>query len=301
MKRKKDKKRGHGWIVALAIVACLAGFAGYMAINAATLHVMRATVALEDLPPAFEGKRLLFASDIDLVGINTPKRAAAAFRQLEALEPDLLVLGGDYTAPTLLDLINQSGVANYASNANNLREDFFHYISDFPAPMGRYMILSPDDRLAGDMRPLAEECGFQLLDDSNVELSFGDDRLWLVGLGEDSADIQKLSQKFKRDDCVIAVGYSPSQFPAVMTAEAADCGHWVDLNLSGHTHGGQIRVFGHSILSLDAIEQQFIYGWNRETSVPTLVTSGMGCEGVNLRLNSRSEVWLITLTSLPGE
>ena len=51
--------------------------------------------------------------------------------------------------------------------------------------------------------------------------------------------------------------------------------------------------------TLDALEQQFGNGWTRETGVPILVTSGMGCEGVNLRLNTQAEVWLITLTARP--
>lgn len=297
MKRKKEKKRRFGWIIALVAVVCVMGFIGFMALNAATIHLRRATVSLEDLPPAFEGKTILFASDIDLGGINTPRRAAEVFRQLEVLKPDILILGGDYTAPTLMDLINQSEVSQCASNTANLRSDFFHYICDFPATLGKFMITSPDDRLAGDLRPLAEENGFWLLEGEGAELTIGSESIWLVGLGEDTGGLPRQSRFFKSGDCVIVATYSPTQFPATMTSEASDSGHWVDLTLSGHTHGGQIQLFGRSILSLDPLEQQFLYGWNRETGVPMLVTSGMGCEGVNLRLNTQAEVWLITLTS----
>lgn len=297
MKRKNSKKRRFGWIVALAVALCAAGFTGYMALNASTLHLMRATVYLEDLPPAFEGKTILYASDIDLGGINTAKRAADAFNRLRALSPDMVILGGDYTAPTAMDLINQSEVAQFSANRESVRGDFFHYIYDFPAPLGKYMIAAPDDRLTGDLRPLAGDAGFRLLENETAEIAMDGSRLWLVGLGGDITGIEGIARHFRKSDCVIALAYSPSQFPAAMTSEASDSGHWVDLNLSGHTHGGQIRIFGHSILSMDSLEQQFIYGWNRETGVPMLVTSGMGCEGVNLRLNTQSEVWLITLTA----
>lgn len=296
MKRKKNSRARWGWVVALVIVAILALFTGYMALNASFIHLRRATVYLEDLPTAFEGKTILYAADIDLGGINTPRRAAAAFKQLEAVKPDLLLFGGDYTAPTLMDLINQSDILHYSANTANLRADFFHYICDFPTSLGKYMIVSPDDTVAGDMRALAEECGFGLLDGSVAELSLGSDKIYLLGLGADNGNVTRLAGHFKRSDCVIALTYSPSQLPPLMTSEASDSGHWVDLTLSGHTHGGQIRVFGRSILSLDSLEQQFLYGWNRETGVPMLVTSGFGCEGVNLRLNTQPEVWLITLT-----
>ncbi len=297
MKRKKAKKRGFGWVIALILVILIASFAGWMAVNASILHIMRATVYIPDLPSAFEGKTILYASDIDLGGINTPARAADAFVRLQALQPDILLLGGDYTAPTLMDLLNQSDPAHYASNTGTDRADFFHYVSDFSAPLGRYMIASPEDRLTSDIRAQAEDAGLRLLDSDRAEIVSGGDRLWLVGLGADISGISKLAGQFRSGDTVVAVTSSPNQFPALMTTEAADSGHWVDLALAGHTHGGQIRVFGRSILSMDTIEQQFPYGWNRETGVPMLVTSGMGCEGVNMRLNTQAEVWLITLTS----
>lgn len=294
MKHKKDNGRLYGWIIVLFVILCVTGFAGFMLLNACCLHLMRATVFVEDLPPAFEGTTVLYASDIDLGGLNTPRRAAEAFNRLRVLQPDLLLLGGDYTAPTVLDLLNQSVAARYRSNLSNAREDFFYYISDFPATLGRYMIAAPDDRLAGNIDRLAQDSGFGLLNGRAVEIVKGADRLWLVGL---EGNASRLSSRFNRGDCVVALACSPNQFPSTMTTEAADSGHWVDLALAGHTHGGQIIVAGRSILSLDALERQYLYGWNRETGVPMLVTSGMGCEGINLRLNSQSEVWLITLTA----
>lgn len=296
MKRVKDKKPRKGWIITLVALICVVGFIGYMALNAATVHLRRATVFLQDLPPAFEGKTLLFTSDIDLGGINTPWRTARLFKELEILKPDLLILGGDYTAPTLMDLINQSSVDQYTANRGDFRTEFFHYISGFPAALGKFMIVSPDDRLAGDIMPLALEAGFQLLDGNRVEITLGDDSLWLVSMGGNGEEVARKARSFRHEDCVIALSYSPTHFPAMMTSEASNSGHWVDLNLSGHTHGGQIVLFGHSIITLDSTEQQYIRGWNRETGVPMLVSTGLGCEGVNLRLNSSPEVWLITLT-----
>ena len=301
MKRKNHKKRRVGWIVALIIMLCIACFTGYMAINACCVHLMRATVGLEDLPPAFEGTTILFASDIDLGGINTPKRAAEVFNRLQVLQPDMLILGGDYTSPTLADLINQNAVTEFAANKASIRRDFFYYIRDFYAPLGKYMIASADDPDIGALQALADETGFKLLRDDAAEIKQYGYSIYVVGMDPVSNGAAKLASKYSRGDCVIALAASPSQFPSIMTAEASDSGHWIDLALSGHTHGGQIMAFGHSILSLDAREQQFLHGWNRETGVPMLVTSGLGCEGVNLRLGSQAEIWLITLTDIQGE
>ena len=66
MKKQKVKKRRVGLWIALAVTACLLVFAGIMAVNAVTLRLKRATVYIEDLPPAFEGKTILYAADLDL-------------------------------------------------------------------------------------------------------------------------------------------------------------------------------------------------------------------------------------------
>lgn len=296
MRKKQNRKSRAGWIVALAILACAAVLTGIMAVNAVTLHLMRATVYLEDLPPAFEGRTILFASDIDLRTKNDAWRAAEVFDRLQVLTPDLLILGGDYAAPGILDLLNRTPVSQYAANTSDFRRDFFYYIKDFPATLGKVMIASPDDLAAGDLRAIAAGNGFTLLDGGGVELKLGGDSVWVVGLAPDTLNASDMSHRFGQHDCVIALAHSPTQFPALMTAEARDGGHWIDLALAGHTHGGQIRLFGRSILTLDAREQQFLHGWNRETGVPMLTTSGMGCEGADLRLASQAEVWLITLT-----
>ena len=301
MKQKKKRKKRLGWIVAAAVMLLFAAISGVMLFNASVLMVMRATVRLEDLPPAFEGKTILYIADIDLFGINTPQRASEAIHRLQELSPDMLVLGGDYTAPTLSDLLNQRSVAEYHANQSGFRRDFFYYIRDFQAPLGRYAVLAPDDLLAGDMRPLLQETGFTLLENSRAEITSGGDHIWLVSLDGEGAQAPQMGRSFRRDECVIALCCSPAQFPMLMTSEAGDSGHWVDMALAGHTHDGQIRLLGRTALTLNALERQFSHGWNRETGVPVLTTSGMGCEGVNLRLGTQAEVWLITLTGVGGE
>ena len=297
MKKQKVKKRRVGLWIALAVTACLLVFAGIMAVNAVTLRLKRATVYIEDLPPAFEGKTILYAADLDLKSQADARRAAAAFDRLQVLMPDVLALGGDYTSPTVMDLINQSQPADAAE----IRQSFFYYIKDFRATLGKIMIAAPDDMLSGGLDDLARETGFTLLDHDAATLRLGSDAVHIVGLGQDYAGFSDLSRRFKQRDCVVALAWSPAQFPSVMISEAGDSGHWVDLALAGHTHGGQINLFGHGILSLDNREQQYLTGWNRETGVPLLTTSGMGCEGIDLRLGSEAEVWLITLTANKNE
>ena len=94
---------------------------------------------------------------------------------------------------------------------------------------------------------------------------------------------------------MIVTAYSPSLLPILLTSEAGDGGQWSDLTLCGHTHGGQVRLFGRSALELNRQEQRYLSGWSVDNGHPILVTEGVGCEGANLRLGSAPEVWLITL------
>ena len=58
-----------------------------------------------------------------------------------------------------------------------------------------------------------------------------------------------------------------------------------------------LQMLNRSLLTLSTLERQYRYGWTRETGVPMLTTSGLGCEGVGLRFGTQAEAWLITLTA----
>ena len=298
---KRNRKPTRGGRIALrafaALLLALALLAGVSALNATVVRVRRATVAVEGLPPSFEGKKLLFAADIDLCGLNTAEKSAALFRSLQALEPDILLLGGDYTSTSVFDALNgANGRVSGAEKRLRARTDFFHYISGFSAPLGKYAIAAPEDAEPEALAALMRQSGVEPLFNGRAELRLGGDALWIAGVSADTG-LGSLGGSFRRDDCVVAAAWGPAAFPAMVTSEASDGGRWCDLVLSGHTHGGQIRLFGRSVLSLSRLERQHMQGWMTENGVPFLVSSGVGCEGANLRLGSAAEVWLLTLTA----
>ena len=299
-RRKSNKKPGKGGKIALcvfsALLLALAGLSGVGVLNAGIVRIRRAEVILPDLPPAFDGATVLYASDIDLCGINTAEKSGELFHQLQSLSPDLLILGGDYASSTLLEVLNRRGGED-GNHSEKLRErtDFFHYISSFYAPMGKFAIASPEDPEKENLRQLMQQCGVRPLFNDRTAIRAGSDALWIAGITEETAGLNAAGNAFSRGDCVLVVAYSPTVLPILLTSEASDGGHWADLALCGHTHGGQIRLFGRSALSLDSREQSFPSGWRVSTGFPILVTEGVGCEGINLRLGTQPEVWLITL------
>ena len=299
-RQKRNKKPGKGVKIALriliALLLALAALTGFAALNATVVRIRRAEVVLPDLPPAFDGATVLYASDIDLCGLNDAKKSGALFNELQSLNPDMLILGGDYSSPSLLEVLNraENGKGDIAETLRQ-RESFFHYIGAFDAPMGVYAVAAPEDPDGDDLRRAMEANGIRPLFNERTAIRKGGDTLWLTGICVENLNLNNIAGQFSRGDCVIAVAYSPAALSGMMTSEAADGGRWADLTLCGHTHGGQIRLFGRSVLVLDSREQRLLHGWNTDAGLPLLVSQGIGCEGVNLRLGSEPEVWLITL------
>lgn len=289
VKAKKPRKR-IGWRLGVAALGLLALGAGALHVNARIVHVRYATVALEDLPGSFDGTTVLYASDFDLCGLNTAADADRLFERLQALQPDLLLLGGDYASPSLLERLNGRTGADEAQ----ARKAFFHAVADFHAPLGKLAISGENDGSADALNLSMMGSGVRLIDGSVMTLSNGTDEISVVGVGESTGDLAVLSGALRSDQCVIALMHSPSRVVDVRITEASDGGQWADLSLAGHTHGGQFQIAGRSILSLDETEKRCIGGWYSEGG-PLLVTEGVGCEGMNLRFGSQAEVWLITL------
>ena len=289
----KPKRRHWGRRIALAVLAAALGFAGWMHLNARIVHVRYAEVRLGDLPASFDGTTVLFVSDVDLCGSNTAGTSASLFRRLQALQPDLLLLGGDYASPSLLQLLNgRSG-----DELSDERMAFFQSIAGFQAPLGKYAVSGDHDGDTNALKLAALSCGVTLIDGDAAVISNGTDAIAVAGAV--SGDVSSLAQRFLKDQFVIALTHSPSQAVDVRICEASDGGAWADLVLSGHTHAGQVQVGGHSVLELDEADRRYLSGWFVDGPAPLLVTSGAGCEGANFRLGTQSEVWLITLHTRP--
>ena len=299
-RKKRNKKPGKGGKIALrifiAVAMALALALGIGVLNANVVRIRRAEVILSDLPPAFDGVTALYASDIDLMGMNTPEKAGALFENLQSLKPDLLLLGGDYNASSLLEILNRTGDSPEGlSKKRRARTDFFQYIRAFDAPLGKYAIAALEDANWDDLAATMRECGIEPLFNQRAQVRRGDASIYLAGICQESAGLNSAGRTFSRGDCVLTLAYSPAVLPILLTSEAADGGQWSDLTLCGHTHGGQVRLFGRSALPLQSREQLNLAGWVRQAGQPILITEGVGCEGLNLRLGSRPEVWLITL------
>jgi len=256
--------------------------------QARTVHVRYAEVYVDDLPPSFDGTRALYVSDIDLCGVNTAESALKVFDRLQSLNPDLLLLGGDYTSAGLFERLNGSAGVDEVQ-----RTLFFKGLAGFRAPMGKFAVSGDNDGGKDALQLALKDTGIALIDGNIQVLVNGDDRVALVGASH--GDLSALSAQIQSEQCAIVLAHSPGQVVNIRVAEAANGGAWADLVLCGHTHGGQINIAGRSALPLTDVEKRYPAGWYTDASAPLLVSRGLGCEAINLRFSTTGEVWLITL------
>ena len=301
--RASSRRQGRGLALTLvAVIAiALALLVGYMFVRARTVHIRFATVTLRDLPEEFDGTKILFVSDIDLFGANSTAAADKLFDRLATLQPDALLLGGDYASPSLIERLNNSSgdpVSGATERMVNDRSALLQTLKNFPAPLGKYAVAGEADVLPESLKLAMQSAGVSLLEDEAALLTRGDARIGVVGLGDRNGEIPDLTafaKKIAPDECVIVLAHNPVAFVGVQTAEASGGGAWADLMLCGHTHGGQIEIAGRTVFPLSEYEQRYMTDWRREGGVAQLTSNGLGCTGANLRFGAEAEVHLITL------
>ena len=293
-KRKRSRGRWRVLIPLLLALLVVGGAWGWMALSASIVHVKQAEVYLPDLPAQFDGVTLLYASDVN---IRTAADAAACerlLRKLSDLSPDMLILGGDYSAGTLLDALND---APDTGDMLHTRE-FLQSLVSFRAPLGKYAVCGEAEDGGDPVLGAFALANIQLLQDGRATIERDGAQLTIVGLrdvSEESTDYGAIGRNFRKDACVIVLAHNPLAYTRIRMSEAQDGGAWADLVLSGHTLGGQMKLFGRTLRRFSEEEARRIAGWYYGDDLPVLVSQGIGCRGAKLRLGTQSEVWHITL------
>jgi hypothetical protein len=240
-----------------------------------------------------------------------PWMSAARIRsivdQTNELEPDLVVLLGDYVA----------GHRWVTSGVNS--QEWAEAIGNLSAPLGIHAILGNHDWWEDSNAqktgsgPVAahralENVGIAVYHNEVVRLEKDDSGFWLAGLGDQIA--LRPSQKFGRshwqgvDDLPLTLSKVNDNSPVILLAHEPDIfpkvPDRVALTLSGHTHGGQVRLFGYSPVVPSRYGNRYAYGHIIEPgrddidhSKHLVVSGGLGCSIAPLRFGMPPEINLI--------
>jgi predicted MPP superfamily phosphohydrolase len=245
-------------------------------------------------PPAWrKGQRLTITAIADLHA-GGPNMGIARVREVvdaaQALNSDLIVILGDYFATHRFVTEVVPPVA-WSAELARLR-----------APLGVYAILGNHDWWYGisSVRRAFAAIRVPLLENDALLLGKEGERFWLAGLGDQLAhwlgpsrfrgvdDLPGTLAHVTTDDPVILLAHEPDIFTKVPDRVA--------LTLSGHTHGGQIRLpLMPPIWTPSEFGARFAYGHIVERSRHLIVSGGLGCSKVPLRLGVPPEIVRIEL------
>jgi predicted MPP superfamily phosphohydrolase len=265
------------------ILALGAGVIGVLESGVGLVSVLRRVkvesvrVPMAKLPKALSGYKIVQLSDIHVGPTIGRAFIEQIVRTTNALEPDMVAITGD-----LVD----GSVADLGALVEPLKE--------LRAKDGVFFVTGNHEYYSGADQWIAhlEKLGIRVLRNERLELREGLD---LAGVDDTSAHNfghghgQDVSRAMKDRDASKALVLLAHQPKAVLEA----CKHGVDLQLSGHTHGGQIWPWGYAV----RLDQPHVAGLHDHEGTAIYVSRGTGYWGPPMRVAASPEITRIELVN----
>jgi uncharacterized protein len=247
--------------------------------------LVRVEMPLARLPKAFDGFTIAQLSDFHYNEAFSVTPIQKAIRIVNGLNPDVVVLTGDFVTTSVFSTHQEPEAAKAAEPCARL-------LRDLRSRLGSFAVMGNHD-VAADPRFITEALetqGISVLRNRPQVIEREKTRLWLCGL--DSVDRQPSPDQALRgvpsNECVVLCIHEPdfadkaSRYP-------------VDLQLSGHSHGGQIWIPGIGAPWLPAHARKYPRGRYRVGRLSLYTNIGLGTIRIPMRVNCVPEVTLITL------
>jgi len=245
---------------------------------------------LKRLSPAWNGLRIVQLSDFhyDPYFSVTPIRHAVEI--VQKLQPDLIVLTGDFITETQDSrwVFSRRQKTEYVRLCAELLARMHSRLGLF-AIMGNHDVKFGADTVIDSL----ESNGIHVLRNSSIPLEQNGTRLWLAGVDdvlEGKADLDKSLQQIPKGEPVILLAHEPDY-----VLESAQSG--VDLQLSGHSHGGQIRIPLLGAPYLPELGRKYPMGSYQIKDTRLYTNVGLGTITLPFRFDCRAEITLFTLRS----
>jgi predicted MPP superfamily phosphohydrolase len=268
----------------LAAAGGLALYSGEFARH--EISIVTQTIAIDNLPPAFQGFRVAQISDIHFDEYTEPSFVRRVVRHINSLAPDLVVLTGDYISFSPMP-------RSFAEHAIRHCAEVLHEIA---CPQ-RFAVMGNHDSFLGapEIHPIFAAVDIPLLVNEYVPVERGNQHLWLAGVHDPVTHDPDLNAAIpeKPDGPVLLMCHAPDYADNVL---AHARGHLVDLMFSGHSHGGQVRLPIVGALQTPSWGKKYVEGLFRLDRLQLYVNRGIGTVGLPFRLNCPPEITLFTLT-----
>lgn len=270
-----------------------------MAVTAFDFTIRRQRISLPNLPPAFEGLKIIQISDLHSGSFISPEPFSMAAEMIMAEKPDVIFFTGD--------LVNDR-----ASEAI----PFIEIWKKLTAPLGVFSILGNHDygdyviwetkeakeANLSELKEIHKKMGWDLLLNENRILEKNGEKIGLIGVENwgkalrfpRKGNLDKAKQGLPDVPVKILLSHDPSHWDAKVRKSHAD----IDLTLSGHTHGFQ---FGIEIPGFKWSPSQWVYrqwaGLYSEGQQQIYVNRGLGFIGYLGRVGIKPEITVLELSS----
>lgn len=247
--------------------------------EANTIIVEHVSVRLSRLPREFDGFRIVQLSDIHHSKFTGLEHINRAFRIANELEPDMIALTGDYVSH------EDRYVPPVADAMGKLR-----------ARHGVYAVMGNHDHWTnGDLvSDMLKSEGIRVLNNEGFRFELDGASIWLAGVDDLLAGLTDLPAALKgshKKEMKLLLAHNPS---IIRMAQPAG----VDLMLSGHTHGGQIRLRDANESSIfPRRRRRLSSGLHRRGNTQIYITRGIGTVVLPVRYGCPPEVSVIELKS----
>ena len=284
---RKNRKRGHktGWpgrLLMLLPAGCVLFYPLYLARQ---LDTVEKTCAYASWPKAFDGLKIVFLSDIHYGTLFSEERVRQLVSRVNALEPDVILLGGDYGE-------DSEGAVDFFALHPGFRARLCVL-----AAVGNHDRTLPESNLERIMAAMREDGVIPLVNDVWT-LEKDGQTVAFAGVDDHyngAPDLEKVRALSARADFTVFIPHTPDILPETLEAPG---GPFYDLALCGHTHGGQVTLFGHSLHASSDLRDRYRSGWYHEGGADILVSNGVGTSVLPVRLGARAQIHVLVMVSI---
>ena len=258
------------------VVALSLAVTAYGVVAAARPGVATHEVRSDALPAAFDGTRVVLVTDLHVGPVHDASWARRMVDLVERQDPDLVVLGGDLVDGSPDD------VAPYLEP-----------LRDLDAPLGVFAVTGNHEMFGGEDEAAAwvevyESLGVDVLTNESVELDRGGASIVLAGVHDETGE-----GDLAADPDAALAGVDPADFLLFAAHEprqvVPDAG--IDLQLSGHTHGGQLWP----VHLLVPLRDPTVAGLDVADGVPIVTSRGFGTSGPPVRVLAPPQIDVVAL------
>jgi len=231
----------------------------------------------------FNGFKIIFLTDFHYSEIVSLRFIRKIIKRVNNMNPDLILLGGDY-------------ISTREAHINPV----FKELKELKAKYGVYGVIGNHDFAVSKHLILEamKNAGIVSLDNKSYWIKKGNDRIKIGGVSDyllDKPDITPTINEVTCDDFIILVSHNPDYVESIKDQK-------INLMLSGHTHGGQVTIFGlYAPYIPSKYKQKYRTGHKLVNKINLIISNGIGVIGLPIRFFARPQIVVVDLIYNGGD